>query len=158
MAAIKQAVLGLGANLGDPIQQMIDARVALCALSQVTGSRCSSMYLSSPVGYSEQPNFINCVLVLKTYYSAQDLFKQMQRIEMSLGRIRIEDNQNAPRLIDIDLLMFGDLTINLPDLIIPHPRMNQRLFVIEPLAELGINIQASPNCDFSDQVIARLAI
>lgn len=158
MSTIAQAVLGLGANLGDPIQQILDARMALSNLPEVLSWTCSSMYLSSPVGYSDQPDFINCVILLQTRYRAEALFEQMQEIERSLGRVRVNGNQNAPRSIDIDMLMFADQKIDKPELTIPHPRMNQRLFVIEPLLELGIEVAPNATFNFSDQILSRLAI
>ena len=158
MAGFYQALIGLGANLNDPIQQILDARVALTNLPLVTNWECSPLYVSTPVGYSDQPNFVNCVLSLKTSYDAYALFYQMQSVETKLGRIREEGNQNAPRLIDIDMLMFGDQQLNDPELIIPHPRIEERLFVIKPLADLGVQIEPNPSTDFSDQVLHQLTI
>lgn len=130
------AYLGLGGNLGDPIEQIISARSALLSLPSVLGGRCSSFYSSSPVGYGDQPDFINCVLELKVTSSALELLDSMQFIEIDLGRMRLPGNQNAPRLIDIDLLLFGDQTIESERLSVPHPRMMERLFVLRPLTEL----------------------
>ena len=117
-----------------------------------------AMYVSSPVGYSDQADFINCVLALDVSVSAQDLFAQMQLIETALGRVRVQANQNAPRSIDIDLLMYGEHFIDEPDLVVPHPRMNQRLFVIEPLRQLGVRVEADQEIDFSDQHLHKLSI
>ena len=158
MQTVTRAWLGLGANLGDPIQQLIDARVKLVNLPFVSAWQCSSMYVSSPVGYSDQADFINCVLALDVSVSAQDLFAQMQLIEVALGRVRVQDNQNAPRCIDIDLLMYGEQAINESNLVVPHPRMNQRLFVIEPLQQLGVRVEADQDIDFSDQHLHKLSI
>jgi len=155
------AYLGLGANLGDPIQQIVDARESLRQLDSTRSLRCSSMYVSSPVGYDSQPDFINCVVELETTCSAIELLDRMQGIEHTLGRQRVIGNQNAPRLIDIDMLLFGDQTINEPRLTVPHPRMANRLFVIKPLLEL-IDLEyyrvtlASGN--FEGQVLTRLMI
>lgn len=130
------AYLGLGANLGDPIEQIISARHALLSLGGISKGRCSSFYMSSPVGYDDQPYFINCVLELETCMTAIELLDLMQRIESNLGRTRVAGYQNAPRLIDIDLLLYGEQTINTERLIVPHPRMAERLFVLKPLLEL----------------------
>jgi len=158
MSASQQAVLGLGANLGDPIQQILDARLALTSLPHVISWQCSSMYASSPVGYLEQPDFINCVLLLQTTHQVESLFEQMQEIELNLGRVRNKLEQNAPRMIDIDLLMFAEQRVDTSKLTIPHPRMTQRRFVIEPLSELGIYITPHSDVDFANQSLIRLAI
>lgn len=131
-----KAYLGLGANLGDPVQQIVDARECLSALDGTVSVQCSSLYLSSPVGYSEQANFVNCVLELSTRSSMMTFFEEIQKIESRLGRKRDKRNQNAPRTIDIDLLLFGEQTHSTPGLTVPHPRLTQRLFVLEPLSEL----------------------
>ena len=158
MSVSNRALIGLGANLNDPIQQILDARVALTNLPLVASWQCSALYVSSPVGYSDQPNFVNCVLALNTHYDAYSLFGYMQTIETDLGRTRDKNNQNAPRLIDIDMLMFGDKQLADPNLIIPHPRMRERLFVLEPLADLGVDMKPDPAVDFGEQVLHRLSI
>jgi 2-amino-4-hydroxy-6-hydroxymethyldihydropteridine diphosphokinase len=151
-----KAYIGLGANLGDPIQQIIDAREALNSLRGSRKGRCSSLYLSSPVGYSEQPSFINCVLELESSLGAHGLFDCMRDIENSLGRVRDAKNQNAARLIDLDLLLFGDQVISDEILSVPHPRIAERLFVLRPLAELGPKITHSNSVDFTQQVLHKL--
>lgn len=153
------AFLGLGANLGDPIQQIVDARRCLLCLSGTEALRSSSLYVSSPVGYSEQPNFINCVVALETHDDAHILLDDMQSIEKRLGRVRDASNQNAPRMIDIDLLLYGETQINDPRLIVPHPRMQERLFVLEPLHELGVrDYPKSLNTDFTQQELHKLSL
>ena len=157
MSEVKRAWLGLGANLADPIKQIVDARTKLIQLDCVSAWECSSMYLSSPVGYSEQPDFINCVLSIDVNVSATKLFSEIQLIETDLGRVRISNNQNAPRKIDIDLLLFGSESVNTPELTVPHPRMTQRLFVLEPLSELGVELQKDDSIDFTQQKIYQLS-
>jgi 2-amino-4-hydroxy-6-hydroxymethyldihydropteridine diphosphokinase len=155
------AYLGLGGNLGDPIEQLISARSALLALPKVLGGRCSYFYSSSPVGYDDQPDFINCVLELKVTSSALELLDDMQSIETDLGRKRVVNNQNAPRLIDIDLLLFGNQVIESERLIVPHPRMKDRLFVLRPLLELledNMYRTCLRNGKFEDQMLTQLAI
>ena len=137
--AIK-AYIGLGSNLGDPLEQLLKARRLLFSCQEVIDARSSSIYVSSPVGYVEQPDFANCVLELTVSCSYRDLFEQMQLIEGDMGRKRDPDNRNAPRVIDIDLLLFGSQLITEPDLIVPHPRISQRLFVLLPLAELALDL------------------
>jgi len=171
MATTTLAVIGLGANLGDPIQQLLDARSAMIDLSVEQIVYCSHFYLSSPVGYSEQPNFVNAVAAFETTLSAHDLLNQLQQTEISLGRVRDPNNQNAARTIDLDILLYGGIKINDDRLIVPHPRMRQRLFVLAPLAELVAdhvfseksevyNLIAEFDLDqnFPDQKIIRLSL
>ena len=132
-----KAYLGLGANLRDPVEQIISARSELSKLPGVSLLACSRFYMSSPVGNHDQPNFINCVFEVETSLSAIDLLDATQKIETDLGRLRVAGNQNAPRLIDIDLLLYGSQHINNERLIVPHPRMADRLFVLRPLLELN---------------------
>ncbi len=136
------AYIGVGANLGDPIQQIVDARAALRHLAQTKSLRTSSLYCSKPVGYAEQEDFINAVFEIVTTMTAHQLFASMQKIEIDLGRRRDPNNQNAPRVIDLDLLIFADQIIDDEQLIVPHPRMSERLFVLEPLAELAPKLAA----------------
>lgn len=155
------AYLGLGANLGDPIQQLIDARLALEALPSSIDLQCSSFYVSSPVGYDDQPDFINCVIELHTDAEPLDLLDATQNIENNLGRKRIVGNQNAPRLIDIDILLYGDRKIGDPRLIVPHPRMAERLFVLKPLLELIDSVEYQTQLqtrNFGDQQLTRLVV
>ena len=148
MNSFTTAYVGIGTNLGDRIQNLIDARQQLCDLPQVNKLRCSSFYLSSPVGYLDQSDFINCVLELTIAIEnnstgeliSQSLFSQMQKIELGLGRVRDSRNQNAARIIDLDLLSFGDCQSDALDLILPHPRICDRLFVLLPLIELNPDV------------------
>lgn len=155
------AYLGLGGNLRDPIQQIVDARGMLRRLSGVSALRCSNFYLSSPVGYEQQADFINCVVEIETCYAPIELLDWMLSIENSLGRRRVIGNQNAARLIDIDLLLYGDQVIDNERLTVPHPRMTNRLFVIKPLLELAdLEYYRSllDNSGFEGQTLTRLAI
>lgn len=156
------AYIGLGANLGDPIEQLVAARRQLAELPMVEAVRSSSMYVSSPVGYEAQPDFVNCVLEVLVCGSHRDFFEALQTVELKMGRQRDLDNQNAPRVIDIDLLLFGGQFINEPDLIVPHPRMHMRLFVLTPLQELNSRVEMGfkkLDCSsFSGQSLHRLAL
>lgn len=177
MSSLTTAYIGVGTNLGDRIQNLIDARQQLLDLPQVDRLRCSSLYMSSPVGDLEQPDYINCVFELavsidnqsKRAIAPQLLFSQMQKIESRLGRVRDPRNQNAARIIDLDLLNFGDCQSDQPDLLLPHPRISDRLFVLLPLLELNPDVtlpktgllSALLNTkqlrgDFGDQQIHRL--
>ncbi len=131
--------LGLGANLGDPAQQLVDARSALRQWHGCDALRCSSFYLTSPVGYTEQPDFLNCVVEIQTKAALHEVFAYTQMLEQQMGRRRVVDNQNAPRSIDIDVLLYGDHAHNTAELTVPHPRLQERLFVLLPLAELMVD-------------------
>jgi len=134
------AYVGFGANLNDPIEQIISARKRLIEHSGISSLQCSSFYVSSPVGYTRQADFINCVASINTSLEPLELLSVMQVIEKSLGRCRNPNNQNAARTIDLDLLLFGEQVIESRQLIVPHPRMTERLFVLKPLRELGDDI------------------
>ena len=131
------AYLGLGGNLGDRVQHLIDARQRLSDLPQLSCLRSSSFYLSSPIGYSDQPAFINCAVEVSCKCSSDKLLAEMQFIETELGRVRDPANQNTARVIDIDLLLFGKQVTDDRYLLLPHPRLSERLFVLQPLYELN---------------------
>ena len=128
------AFVGLGANLGDP-QAML--RWALDALAHTPGVRlvqASSLYRSAPVDASG-PDFINAVAKVATTLNAMALLHALQAIEHTAGRQR--PYRNAPRTLDLDLLLYGDAQIDSPTLTVPHPRMQQRAFVLLPMDELA---------------------
>lgn len=158
------AYLGLGGNLGDPIQQIIDARREILAWEHCSMGRCSYFYRSSPVGYANQADFINCVLQIDTTAQPLYLLDFCQQLELSLGRLRDPKNKNAARTIDIDILMMGDLQYSDDRLELPHPRMNERLFVLLPLLDLLDAKQQNElskkieNSDFGDQKVHRLVL
>lgn len=135
-AYLDRAYIGLGTNLGDRIQNLIEARQRLSDLPATCCLANSSFYVSSPVGGLDQPHYVNAVVQLDYAGSAECLFSEMKKIEDFMGRIRDPSNRNAPRLIDLDLLAFGDLKIVGDALTLPHPRLSQRLFVVYPLLEL----------------------
>jgi len=131
-----RAFIGLGSNQGDP-HQLLDQ--ALAALAEMPGSaliRCSPRYWTTPVGDVDQPDFLNAVAELDTALEPLDLLDRMQRIENALGRARDPDRRWGPRTIDLDLLLFGHAEIRHADLVVPHPRMARRAFVLKPLADL----------------------
>lgn len=128
------AFVALGANLADPVVQV---RAALEALTQLPDSRllrASSLYRTAPVGIHGQPDFINAVAALETSLAPQALLAALFAIEAKFGRRR--DYRHAPRTLDLDLLLYDTLRIDTPALVLPHPRMHQRAFVLAPLAEL----------------------
>ncbi|MEM7359249.1 MAG: 2-amino-4-hydroxy-6-hydroxymethyldihydropteridine diphosphokinase [Pseudomonadota bacterium] len=137
MQSLHRVYIGLGTNLGDRIQNLIDAGEAIAAIPGTQNHRSSSFYVTSPVGFADQPDFINAVIQLDYPEDATSLFRHMQQIEHRMGRQRDPHNQNAPRVIDLDLLLFDDFSSSDPHLTLPHPRLSQRLFVLRPLLELS---------------------
>ena len=130
------AYVALGANLGDPISALARAVSAINALPGTRLCRQSSLYCSAPVDTSG-PDYVNAAVEILTAFSAPDLLIQLQKIEQSEGRER--PWRNAPRTLDLDILLYGAATISSPALTVPHPRMLQRAFVLLPLAEIAPN-------------------
>jgi 2-amino-4-hydroxy-6-hydroxymethyldihydropteridine diphosphokinase len=126
--------LGLGANLDDRLGNLQRAVDLLGARPGVRIVRSSRVYETEPVGGPTQPDFLNAVLEVRTDLSALDLLVSCQWVEEEMGRVRTV--HWGPRSIDIDVLTFGDEVIDEPDLVVPHPRMHERGFVLLPLAEL----------------------
>jgi len=130
--------LGLGSNQSDPISQIKNATDLIEKIETSKIIKKSSLYESLPVGYLDQPNFINQVISLQTSLSAAELFERFQQIEFQLKRVK--KIVNGPRTIDIDILLFNQEIILTNDLTIPHPRMLDRAFVMIPLLEIEPNI------------------
>ncbi len=137
MPAAITAYIGLGANLGDPKQAIRDALDALRALPQTTVTATSSLYLSAPVDAGGD-DYVNAVARVHTTLDPHALLAGLQAIEARFGRER--PFRNAPRTLDLDLLLYGDLTLHDPALEVPHPRMMGRAFVLLPLLELDADI------------------
>ncbi|GAB4482128.1 MAG: 2-amino-4-hydroxy-6-hydroxymethyldihydropteridine diphosphokinase [Anaerolineales bacterium] len=125
--------LALGSNLGDRLANLRAALAALPPAARVLDT--SHIYETAPWGYAEQPNFFNMAARLETELSPQALLDFLKGLESRLGRI--PNFQNGPRLIDLDLLFYDDLVLNTPPLVIPHPRLHERAFVLIPLADLA---------------------
>ena len=128
------AFVGLGANLGDPQQALRAALAGLAALPQTQLVRSSRFYGSAPVD-AGGPDYVNAVAEIATRLTAPELLAQLQAIETAAGRER--PYRNAPRTLDLDLLLYGDARIASPALTVPHPRMRERAFVLLPLAEIA---------------------
>jgi len=129
------AFIGLGSNLADPL---IQVRQALMELESIPGTRVtarSSLYRTLPVGYLEQPDFINAVASVQTTLTPQALLAALHAIENLHGRRRTM--RNAPRTLDLDLLLYGEEVIDQNGLTLPHPRLHERAFVLAPLAEIA---------------------
>jgi 2-amino-4-hydroxy-6-hydroxymethyldihydropteridine diphosphokinase len=129
-----QAFVAIGANLGDAEAAVKAAMDALGALQRTQVTARSSLYRSAPVD-ATGPDFINAVVALRTGLDAEQLLIAMQRLETQAGRDR--PFPNAPRTLDLDLLMHGNSVIDTPTLTLPHPRMRERAFVLKPLAEIA---------------------
>jgi 2-amino-4-hydroxy-6-hydroxymethyldihydropteridine diphosphokinase len=129
------AYVALGANLDDPAAQVRAGLRALAALPETRLVRRSSLYRSPPEGGAEQPDYVNAVAALETRLAPRALLERLLEIERAHGRVR--SARNAPRRLDLDLLLYGALELEEPDLAIPHPRMHRRAFVLVPLAEIA---------------------
>ncbi len=126
-------MIGMGANLGDPLRQFLRAMDEL--RTSVDVQRVSSVYLTSPVGPQDQPDFHNLVLLGCTILSPDELLAELMRIESSVGRRR--GVRDGPRHLDLDLLAYGARVEESPTLTLPHPRLHLRRFVLDPLAEIA---------------------
>lgn len=148
------AYVALGANLGDARQAVLDAVQALAHLPDTALQACSRLYRTAP-HEAAGPDFINAVVCLSTCLSAPQLLQALQAIEQQAGRER--PYMNAPRTLDLDVLLYGDARIDSPLLTVPHPRMWGRAFVVHPLAELAPAL-IPPGClhALKDQVISPL--
>jgi 2-amino-4-hydroxy-6-hydroxymethyldihydropteridine diphosphokinase len=129
-----RAYVGLGANLGDREATMHRA-VELLAGDGVEVVGVSAFRETEPVGYTDQPRFLNAAVALETELSPRELLDRMLAVERSLGRMR-EGARYGPRTIDLDLLLYGEQIVDEPGLRVPHPRLAERRFALEPLADL----------------------
>ncbi len=153
--------IGLGSNLGEPSDQL---RLAISDIDQLPDTRVlasSAFYRSAPIGYLDQPDFVNAVVKIETRLAPRQLLSTMLSIERQYGRERTFSN--APRTLDLDVLLYGDMQIDEPGLTIPHPHMHRRAFVLQPLLEVepdcmipsvGSVRQALQGC--LDQVLEKL--
>jgi 2-amino-4-hydroxy-6-hydroxymethyldihydropteridine diphosphokinase len=149
------AYIGLGGNLGDARAAVRQAMNDIATLPLTTVTRRSSLYSTAPVD-SSGPDYINAVVAVSTDLSAPDLLAHLQQLELSAGRKR--PYRNAPRTLDTDILLYGDLHITDVGLEVPHPRMFQRAFVLVPLAEIAPEqVQPAQLQAVRDQVIKRLS-
>jgi 2-amino-4-hydroxy-6-hydroxymethyldihydropteridine diphosphokinase len=127
--------IGLGSNLENPHAQILQAMRELDTLPQVKVVQCSSLYRSAPVGYLDQPDFINAVAELNTALAPRDLLNALLALEQRCGRTR--EFLNSPRTLDLDVLLYDDLQHHEHGLTIPHPQMHLRAFVLLPLLEVA---------------------
>lgn len=128
-----EAYVGIGSNLGDKeenIRKSINLMGKKCEILKI-----SSLYETEPVGYADQEWFLNCVVKVNTSMNPEELLEFLLSIEKDLGRAKTI--KNGPRTIDLDILFYGDKIINKNNLIVPHPRLHERLFALEPLMEIS---------------------
>ncbi len=130
-----EAFIGLGSNLDNPEQHIKNARQAITELSDIQIIACSPLYRSKPIGPSDQPDYINAVMRIKTCLSAMDLLTELQKIENAHGRVRTI--RWGARTLDLDILLYGEQTINEANLIVPHIEIPNRAFVLYPLADIA---------------------
>jgi 2-amino-4-hydroxy-6-hydroxymethyldihydropteridine diphosphokinase len=133
---VTRAYVGLGANLGDRERTLREAVDSLGAEDGIEVVAVSTLRETKPVGVGEQPRFLNGALALDTPLGARELLDLLLAVEQRFGRVRTP-GEHGPRTIDLDLLLYGDEQIGEPGLTVPHPRLHERRFVLEPLAELA---------------------
>lgn len=127
-----KAVIALGSNIGNPKENL---DLALALLREATEVKAvSSYYTTKPVGYEDQPDFVNAVCIIETELPALELLNMMHGIEKSMGRERTI--KWGPRTIDLDIIQYGSMLSNAEELTLPHPRAHERMFVLEPWAEI----------------------
>lgn len=146
------AYIGLGSNLADPIAQLRSARRAIATVPGIRESAFSSLYRSAPMGPSDQPDYVNAVMAVTTTLTALDLLRALQSIELSHGRIRTGERW-GPRTLDLDLLLYGQEEIAIEGLIVPHPGLAEREFVLYPLAEIAPPELAIPSKGLLSQLV-----
>jgi len=129
-----EAYIALGANLGDREGNLMEALERLDDTSGIQVLRVSNLYETEPVGYVDQPMFLNMAAVVSTSLSPHALLAEMQRIEKELGRVR--HIHWGPRTVDLDLLWMEGRRLDTPELVLPHPRMQERSFVLRPLSDI----------------------
>lgn len=159
--ATGRAFVALGSNLNDPVTQM---QRAFGEIGQLPGTRllaCSSLYCTAPVGYPDQPDFINAVALVETTLEPHALLEALLAIEQQHGRVR--DLPNGPRVLDLDVLLYDDLVCHEHGLTLPHPRMHERAFVLEPLHEIapdcvipGVGAAADCLANCNGQILEKL--
>lgn len=152
-AAVAEAFVALGANLENPVLQVTQALSELDAIEGTHVLAASSLYRTAPVGYADQPDFINAVARLETGLSPRALLDALHVIEDRHARQR--SMRNAPRTLDLDLLLYGMLVMREEDLTLPHPRMHERAFVLMPLAEIAPDVSV-PGHESASRLLAQV--
>ena len=135
-----RAFVAIGSNLDHPSRQVILAMDVLDQTDQCSVIRRSSLYVTEPVGFDDQPKFVNAVCLVSTVFDPLNLLKHLLEVEKQFGRIR-DELPNRPRIIDLDLLIYGNEQIDSLELSLPHPRMHERRFVLQPLIEISPDVR-----------------
>ena len=136
-----RAYVGLGANLGDRERTIRRALELLNAEEGIELVAVSTLRETDPVGYADQPPFLNGAAAVDTELAPRELLDRLLEVERELGRMRAEGPRYGPRTIDLDLLLYGDLVVDEPGLTVPHPRLAERRFALEPLHELDPDLR-----------------
>ena len=136
-----QAYVGLGSNLGEREATLWKALEGLGATEGIEVVAVSSFRETDPVGVVDQPRFVNAAVALETSLRPRELLERLLDVERSLGRDRAVEERWGPRTVDLDLLLYGGESIDEPGLEVPHPRLAERAFVLEPLLELDPNLR-----------------
>ena len=147
----QRCFIALGANLGDPVATVNAAILALRELPQTEFIAASSLYRTAPVGLKHQPDFINAVVEVIAVSPAPTFLETLFAIESRFGRQR--SVKNAPRTLDLDLLLYGDAVSDDPQLTLPHPRLHERAFVLAPLAEIAPQLRIPGRGQVSDLLL-----
>jgi 2-amino-4-hydroxy-6-hydroxymethyldihydropteridine diphosphokinase len=136
-----RAYVGLGGNVGDVEETMMEALMAIDGLPQTSIRAQSRLYRSPPWGRTDQDDFINAVIELRTRLAPRVLLDYLLEVETRFGRVRGEGDKWGPRTLDLDLLVFGEEILDLPGMHVPHPHLHERAFVLVPLAEIANMLQ-----------------
>lgn len=165
MAQERLAYIGLGSNLRSPEQQVLAAFDEIAAIPGVTLCRRSSLYRTAPIGYADQPDYVNAVAEVCTVLAPEELLEELLAIEQHHGRVR--EFANAPRTLDLDILIYADLQLATRALTLPHPRAHLRAFVLYPLMEIAprcvipgrgpVSWLIAGSAECRDQAISRIA-
>lgn len=148
------AYLGLGANVGDPQKSLSQALRELAKHPKIQLIQASSLYRTAPVGVLDQPDFLNAVVQIETALDPDALMTAMLGVEKKLGRVRTK--RWGPRVIDIDVLLYGARQIETPLITAPHPRMHERAFVMTPLAEIAPDLRIPGDTKSAVQIASEL--
>jgi 2-amino-4-hydroxy-6-hydroxymethyldihydropteridine diphosphokinase len=145
--------IGLGSNMGDPAENLRSAIKRMDCSPDINVISNSSFYRSTPVGITDQPDFVNAVCKVSSSVGPESLLKILLSIEVDFGRVR--SVRNGPRILDLDILLFGDIRYSSCDVVIPHPRMFDRAFVLKPLLEIAPDLleRKSFNSAFSKDLL-----
>jgi len=130
--------IALGSNLKNPIKQINNGILSIGKINGIKILKKSNLYETAPVGFLDQPKFVNAVIKISSNLKAHELLDKLLIIENIAGRVR--DKKNGPRTLDLDILLFNDFILTEKNLTIPHPRMHERLFVLMPLKDIDENI------------------